>query len=101
MKKLSFVVAMLLLTTQTWAKVHITVVPNGKTATIKYATDGEKVRAFALDITVDKGTIQGISGFMRRREHEGQPRLWHLPGQLRPLHHGQRHDRGGLQVGRQ
>jgi hypothetical protein len=80
MKKLSFIVAMLLLTTQTWAKVHITVVPNGKTATIKYATDGEKVRAFALDITVDKGTIQGISGFMRGESTKANPGYGIFPG---------------------
>jgi hypothetical protein len=73
MKKLSFVLATLLLTTQAWATVHITVVPNGKAATVNYATDGEKVRAFALDITVDKGVIQGISGFIRGESTRASP----------------------------
>ncbi len=73
MKKLSLVLAALLLTTPAWAKVRITVVPDGKTATIKYATDGEKVRAFALDITADKGVIEGISGFIRGESTKEKP----------------------------
>jgi hypothetical protein len=73
MKKLSLLLAALLFTTPAWAKVRITVVPDGKTATIKYATDGEKVRAFALDITADKGLIQGISGFIRGESTKEKP----------------------------
>jgi hypothetical protein len=73
MKKLSLVLAALLFTTPAWAAVRIIVEPSGKTATIKYATDGEKVRAFALDITVDKGVIQGISDFIRGESTKDKP----------------------------
>jgi len=73
MKKLSLVLAALLFTTPALAAVHITVEPSGKTALVKYATDGEKVRAFALDITVDKGVIQGISDFIRGESTKAQP----------------------------
>jgi len=73
MKKLSLALATLLWTTPAWAAVRIIVEPSGKTATIKYATDGEKVRAFALDITVDKGVIQGISDFMRGESTKEKP----------------------------
>jgi hypothetical protein len=73
MKKLSLILAALLFTTPAWATVRITVVPDGKTATIKYATDGEKVRAFALDITADKGVIEGISGFIRGESTKEKP----------------------------
>jgi hypothetical protein len=73
MKKLSLVLAALLFTTQAWAAVHITVEPSGKTALVKYATDGEKVRAFALDITVDKGVIQGISDFLQGESTKASP----------------------------
>jgi hypothetical protein len=73
MKKLSLILAALLFSTPAWSTVRITVVPDGKTATIKYATDGEKVRAFALDITADKGVIQGISGFIRGESTKDKP----------------------------
>lgn len=73
MKKLSLVLAALLCAAPAWGKVRITVVPDGKTATIKYATDGEKVRAFALDISADKGVIQGISDFIRGESTKEKP----------------------------
>ena len=73
MKKLSLLLAALLSTTPALAAVKIIVEPSGKTATIKYATDGEKVRAFALDITVDKGVIQAISGFIRGESTKEKP----------------------------
>jgi hypothetical protein len=72
MKKLSVALAAILLATPAWAKVRISVVPDGKTATIKYSTD-EKVRAFALDITVDKGVIQKISDFVRGESTKDKP----------------------------
>jgi hypothetical protein len=80
MKKLSLVMAALLIATPALATVKITVVPNGKTPTIKYATDGEKVRAFALDITVDKGVIQGISDFLRGESTKEKPGYGIFPG---------------------
>jgi hypothetical protein len=73
MKKLSLVLAVLLSSAPVWAKVYITVEPNGKTATIKYATDGEKVRAFALDITVDKGVIVDINDFIQGESTKEKP----------------------------
>jgi hypothetical protein len=66
--------------------VQITVVPNGKTATIKYATTkGEKVRAFALDITVDKGVILKISDFLRGESTAQKLGYGIFPGSFR--HH--------------
>ena len=65
MKKVSLVLAVLVLATPAMAAVKIIVEPSGTTVAIKYQTDGEKVRAFALDITVDKGTIATISDYIR------------------------------------
>jgi hypothetical protein len=73
MKKLSLALAALLLSSPAWAKVRITVEPSGRTATIKYATDGEKVRAFALDITVDKGVIVDINDFIQGESTKDKP----------------------------
>jgi hypothetical protein len=74
MKKLSLALAALLLSaTPALAAVRIIIEPSGTTATIKYATDGEKVRAFALDITVEKGVIQGISDFVRGESTKEKP----------------------------
>jgi hypothetical protein len=86
MKKLSLVLAALLSTSPAWAAVQIIVVPDGKTATIKYATTtGEKVRAFALDITVNKGVILGISDFIRGESTAQKPGYGIFPGSFR--HH--------------
>ncbi len=65
MKRLSIVLAALMLATPALAAVRITAEADGDLTAIKYATDGEKVRAFALDITVDAGEIIAISDFMR------------------------------------
>ncbi len=65
MKRLSVLLAVLVVAGPALAAVRIIVEPDGNMAAIKYETDGEKVRAFALDITVDAGTIIGISDFMR------------------------------------
>jgi hypothetical protein len=73
MKKLCLVLAMLLLATPALAAVRVIIEPAGDTAAIKYATDGEKVRAFALDITADKGVITGISGFIRGESTAAKP----------------------------
>jgi hypothetical protein len=74
------VLAALLFTAPALAAVKIIVEPSGKTATIKYATDGERVRAFALDITVDKGVIQDISGFIRGESTKEKPGYGIFPG---------------------
>ncbi len=65
MKRLSVLLAVLVVAGPALAAVRITVEPDGNTAVIGYETDGERVRAFALDITVDAGTIIGISDFIR------------------------------------
>jgi hypothetical protein len=65
MKRLSLLLALLTLATPTLAAVRIVAEPQGDLTAIKYETDGEKVRAFALDITVDAGEIIGISDFVR------------------------------------
>lgn len=65
MKRLSVLLAVLVVAGPALAAVRIIVEPDGNTAAIKYETDGEKVRAFALDIAVDAGTIIGISDFIR------------------------------------
>ncbi len=80
MRKLSLFVAALLWTTPAMAAVRIIVESEGSTAAIKYATDGEKVRAFALDITVDKGTIDGISDFIRGESTAANPGYGIFPG---------------------
>lgn len=73
MKRLSVLLAVLVLAGPTLAAVRIIVEPDGNTAAIKYETDGEKVRAFALDITVDAGTIVGISDFIRGESTAEKP----------------------------
>jgi hypothetical protein len=60
--------------------VHIIVESEGSTAAIKYATDGEKVRAFALDITVNKGKILAISDFIRGESTAQKPGYGIFPG---------------------
>lgn len=83
MKKLSMVLAALLFASPAMAVVHITVETSGKTATIKYATDGEKVRAFALDITADQGVIQGISDFVSGESTAQKPGYGIFPASFR------------------
>lgn len=73
MKKLCALLAVLVAASPALAAVRIVAEPNGKTVAIKYATDGEKVRAFALDITVDKGKIVGISDFIRGESTAAKP----------------------------
>jgi len=65
MKKLSLLLAVLLVATPALAAVRIIIEPDGDLAAVKYETDGEKVRAFALDIIADAGTIDGMSDFVR------------------------------------
>ena len=80
MKKTSLLVATLLLATPALAAVRIVVVPEGDAAAIQYETDGEKVRAFALDIAVDAGEIVGISDFIRGESTAEQPGYGIFPG---------------------
>jgi len=80
MRKPSLFLAALLWVTPAMAAVHIIVGSEGSTAAIKYATDGEKVRAFALDIVVDKGTIDGVSDFIRGESTAANPGYGIFPG---------------------
>ena len=80
MRKLSLFLAALLLTSPAMAAVRIIVEAEGSTAAIKYATDGEKVRAFALDITVNEGTIDAISDFVRGESTAQNPGYGIFPG---------------------
>jgi hypothetical protein len=64
MRKLSVLLTVLALSVPAMAAVTVEVVDmTGGVAAINYSTDGEKVRAFALDITVDAGVIKEIGGF--------------------------------------
>lgn len=75
MKNFVVTLAVLLLAGSAWADVTISVVDNGDaTADITYnVTSGPLVRAFALDITVDVGTIDGISGYIKGESTEADP----------------------------
>jgi len=73
MKKLCALLAVLVAASPALAAVRIIAEPNANTVAIKYETDGEKVRAFALDITLDKGIIVGISDFIRGESTAAKP----------------------------
>jgi hypothetical protein len=62
----------LLLASPVLATVSIIVDNDAGKAAIKYSTTGEKVRAFALDITVDKGTITAISDYIKGESNATQ-----------------------------
>lgn len=66
MKKVIFPLLVAVLTAPAWANIAISVKDvsdaNGLKAAIEYSGT-ERARAFALDITVDLGTIEAISGF--------------------------------------
>jgi hypothetical protein len=79
-RKLSVFLAALLLASPAMAAVHIIAESNGSTVAIKYATDGERVRAFALDIVVNKGKIMGISDFIRGESTAENPGYGIFPG---------------------
>lgn len=64
MKKFIAMLAVLLLASPAMADVRVMIEDEGNlTGAVKYETDGEKVRAFALDIQVDAGTIEAISDY--------------------------------------
>jgi hypothetical protein len=76
MKRLAVCLAMILLAKPAVAAVRIIVVPEGTTqVAINYdTTGGEKVRAFALDVSVASGTITKISDF-HRGESSADPNI--------------------------
>ena len=66
MKKMALVLSVCLFAGMASATVEISVQNVDGMAEIHYtATEGESISAFALDVTVDTGTITGISGFIR------------------------------------
>lgn len=71
MKQFIIALAVVMLATPAWANVAISVQPLGDgKAAIEYSGT-ERVRAFALDITVDVGTIDAISDFVRGDDKNG------------------------------
>jgi hypothetical protein len=74
MKKLIVLLAVLLLASPALATVNIIIANEGGKAAIKYQTTGEKVRAFALDITVTPGsTITAVSDFIKGESTAAKP----------------------------
>jgi len=73
MRKTFFVLVVVMLTTPVWAAVTITATDLGEgVVAIDYSSDGTMlVRAFALDITVDAGTIDAISDFAVGDDNNG------------------------------
>jgi len=66
MRKIVLTLAVLMLATPALAAVKIIVEDQGGLiAAIKYQTDGEKVRAFALDVKVSAGTINAVSDYKK------------------------------------
>jgi hypothetical protein len=74
MRKIALPLVVLLLATPVLAAVRIIIENDNCGALIKYATDGEKVRAFALDVTVDgDATIDAISQFHKGESTAASP----------------------------
>ncbi|MHC4728422.1 MAG: hypothetical protein ACYS17_14470 [Planctomycetota bacterium] len=73
MRKMFFVLVVAVLTAPVWATVTITATDLGEgVVAIDYSSDdAELVRAFALDITVDSGTIEAISDFKVGDDNNG------------------------------
>lgn len=73
MRKTFFVLVVAMLTTPMWAAVTITATDLGDgVVAIDYSSDEtELVRAFALDITVDTGTVDAISDFAVGDDNNG------------------------------
>ena len=73
MRKTFFVLVVAMLTTPVWAAVTITATDLGEgVVAIDYSSDEiELARAFALDITVDAGTIDAISDFAVGDDNNG------------------------------
>lgn len=72
MRKIAVTLAVLLLATPALAEVRIIIEDEGNwTAAIKYETDGEVVRAFALDIQVVGATIDACSDYVKGESAPG------------------------------
>jgi hypothetical protein len=73
MKKLSVVLVVAMMAVSASAAVRIIVEDMGGMAAVKYETDGEIVRAFALDVTVDAGVLVGVRDFHRGESTAEKP----------------------------
>lgn len=73
MKKAVFILAILALGAYASAAVRVIVENKDGKAAIRYETDGEKVRAFGLDVTLGEGTFTGISDFARGESTAASP----------------------------
>jgi hypothetical protein len=80
MKRLAACLALLLIAKPAWAAVRIIAAPDGNKVAINYETDGEKVRAFALNIRVATGVVSGISDFLRGESTAAKPGYGIFPG---------------------
>ncbi len=73
MKKIIFLLAVLALGACASAAVRIIVDGQNGLASIRYQTDGEKVRAFALDVKLSSGTFTGISDYIKGESTAAKP----------------------------
>ncbi len=73
MRKIAVTLAVLLLATPALAAVRIIITNDGGAAAISYETDGEVVRAFALDITVTGATIDAVSDYVKGESTAAAP----------------------------
>jgi hypothetical protein len=85
MRKLMLIVAAIAIAAPALATVNIGVTDlGGKQAAITYTcTAGEDVRAFALDVTVDAGVIEAVSGFKTGESVAGSLGYGIFPGNFR------------------
>jgi len=77
-------ILLLLFTASSPAEVRVFIQDSDSLAFVKYeCTAGEVVRAFALDVTVDKGRILGITNFLRGPGTAGNPGYGIFPASFR------------------
>jgi hypothetical protein len=81
MKKLGMMLVTFLLAADAWPAVRIIAEEEGNlVVSIKYQTDGEKVRAFALDVTITSGTIDAIFDYHVGESTAANPGYGIFPG---------------------
>jgi len=74
----------LLLIASAFAEVRVFIQDSNALAWVKYeCTAGEVVRAFALDVTVDRGRIIGVSNFLRGPSTAANPGYGIFPASIR------------------
>ena len=82
------------------AEVRVFIQDSNSLAWVKYeCTAGEVVRAFALDVTVDKGPDHWYFELSAGPRHGGKPRVRNLSGLLPRSHHGRSRDQCELECG--